>query len=251
MKKKLYQEVVSCDELSNFVDSFWMHENPSKQPEIITISASSHLKIVFFVQYEKIIYYILTGLWTEPKEIHIPPHTTGYGCRMKFLAAEYLLQREMATLINVILPMEDSFLNLDTFDLNNEFEFIKEQMEKELLKIKSSKSVRENKLRLSDLLYTVNGDISATEVSQQIFWTNRQINRYLNKYIGISLKKYLNLQKYRASFPSIVNGDFFPGEPYYDRPHFIREIKKYTGTTPKQIFAQKNDRFIQLKNISK
>jgi AraC-like DNA-binding protein len=95
------------------------------------------------------------------------------------------------------------------------------------------------------------GDISAEEVSNQIFWSNRQINRYLNKYLGVSLKKYLNIQKCYAAYIQIREGRFFPEKGYYDQAHFIREIKKHTNQTPKELYQEQNDRFIQLKNIDK
>ena len=39
-----------------------------------------------------------------------------------------------------------------------------------------------------------------------------------------------------------------PQTDYFDQAHFIKEIKKYTGTTPKELHKNKNDRFLQLSN---
>ena len=96
----------------------------------------------------------------------------------------------------------------------------------------------------------MNGNITASQVSEQTYWTNKQINRYLNKYIGVSLKKYLNIQKCYQSYLHIRKGEFYPETGFFDQPHFIREIKKHTGETPKSLHKQQNDRFIQLKRIS-
>lgn len=250
MNNLLYQNKVPCTELSELVNSFWVHHNPLNKTQIVTISASSYVKFVFFVKNNQISYYVLTGLWTLPKEIHVPPNTTLYGCRMNILAPEFLLQREVASLCNKMVTLDSSYLNVGNFSLDS-FDEVISQWETELLKIKSIKAIPSHKLNLSKLLYTKNGDISPTEVYEQIFWANRQINRYLNKQIGIPLKKYLNIQKCNDAFTDIVEGNFYPSKNYYDRPHFIREVKKYTGDTPQKIFEQKNDRFIQLKNISK
>ena len=97
----------------------------------------------------------------------------------------------------------------------------------------------------------MNGNITATEASNQIYWTNRQINRYLNKYVGVSLKKYLLIQKCYQSYLQIRKGDFYPDKGFYDQPHFIREIKKHTGETPTSLNEKQNDRFIQLTRIIK
>jgi len=249
IKNKLYKEIAACSELRHFAHSFWMHKNPSDKTQIVTISASSFIKYVIFVNNGKITYYVLTGLWTNPKEIHVPPFTTVYGCRMKVLAPEFLLNREVTSLLNIMESQNLSFLNIENFAFAD-FNSVVEKWQEELLKIKSPKTIPLNKLRLSNLLDLAKGNISPKDVANQIFWTNRQINRYLNKYIGISLKKYLSLQKCRESISNIVHGKFSPDDNFYDQPHFIREVKKFTGSTPKKIFQLKNDRFIQLSNIS-
>ena len=75
------------------------------------------------------------------------------------------------------------------------------------------------------------------------------MGRYLNKYLGVSLKTYLNIQKVYAAYIQIRNGEFFPNDGFYDQAHFIREIKKHTGETPSTLHGNLDDRFIQLKNI--
>ena len=84
-----------------------------------------------------------------------------------------------------------------------------------------------------------------------MFWTNRQINRYLNKYLGVSLKKYLNIQKCYESYIQIRQSFFSPEKDYFDQAHFIKEIIKHTGETPTTLYKEQNDRFIQLKNIKR
>jgi hypothetical protein len=250
MKDELYKEIAPCIELEDLVDSFWMHANPTDNTQIVTISASSFVKFVVFVRKRKIIYYILTGVWTEPKEIHVPPETAAYGCRMKVLAPEFLLNREMTSLCNIMHPLEHSFLNVEKFEFTD-FKTTVKHFEYELLKIKSTKKIADNKARFSDLLYSYKGSISTKEVAEQVFWTNRQINRYLNSYIGIPLKKFLTIQKCSEIVSGIVLGKYSPYDSFYDQAHFIREVKKHTGATPTKISKLKNDRFIQLTNISK
>jgi AraC-like DNA-binding protein len=42
-----------------------------------------------------------------------------------------------------------------------------------------------------------------------------------------------------------------PQEDYFDQAHFIKEIKKYTGTTPKELHKNENVRFLQLSTVGK
>ena len=237
-------------DLENFVHSFWTHKNLSNQPELMTIFPDSFFKIVFLVKEGKIINYFMTGLWTEQKDFTIPSNAETFGCRLRILAAEFLIQKEISSILDSIEQLPLSYLNLEKFNLSG-FEKIVLQWENELRKIKSDRLIPGNKLRLSKILYQMEGSISATEVSNQIFWANRQINRYLNKYIGISLKKYLNIQKCYVAYVDIRNGKLYPEKDFFDQPHFIRQVKKHTGETPKSLYQKKNDRFIQLKNIQR
>jgi len=245
-----YQEIKPSKELDELVHSFWTHDNSANEPQKMTIFPDSFFKIIFYVSKGKITNFFMVGLWTEPKEIVIPPETSSYGCRLKILAPEFLLNQEIASIINSLRQLKLSFLNLDKFN-HDDFNSIVKQWETELIKIKPVKQIQGNKLRLSQLLYKKNGSISASEVSKQVFWTNRQINRYLNKYLGVSLKKYLNIQKCYESYIQIGQGSFFPEKDYFDQAHFIKEVKKHTGETPSSLYKEQNDRFIQLKNIKR
>lgn len=247
-QKQTYLEIQPINKLENLVHSFWMHQNTSESPQSKTIVPDSYLKIVFVVLNNQIVKYFITGLWIKEKTIITPPNAINYGCRLKILAPEFLINQEVASILQNINQLDLSYLNLKHFDLSS-FETIVHQWQIELLKIMPAKEIPANKLRLSQLLDKMKGDITAKEVSEQIFWTNRQINRYMNKYLGVSLKKYLNIQKAYQSYIQIREGRFFPEKYYFDQAHFIREVKKHTGETPSKLYQEQNDRFIQLKNI--
>lgn len=247
---KIYQEILPNKKLENFVHSFWMHRNTSDEPEHMTIIPDSYFKIVFVVQDGKVAKYFMTGLWIRENNFVTPPNAVNYGCRLKILAPEFLINQEIAFLLQDLQQLDLSYLNLKHFDLSS-FESIVHQWELELLKLQPSKKMPANKLRLSQLLDKRKGNITAKEVAEQVFWTNRQINRYMNKYLGVSLKKYLNIQKVYQAYIQIREGRFFPEKHYFDQAHFIREVRKHTGETPSKLHDEQNDRFIQLKNIQR
>lgn len=244
-----YREIEPNEKLNFFVHSFWMHENNSENSEKVTIFPDSYFKIVLMVKEQKIRSYFMTGLWTNEKEIFIAPGATTFGCRLKILAPEYLIGQEVASILQDYQQLDTKNLNANKFDLSN-FDTLVHQWETELIKKISTKEIPGNKLRLLQLLDKMQGNITASEVSNQIYWTNRQINRYLTKYLGVSLKKYLNIQKCYQSYLQIRKGEFFPKKGFFDQAHFIREIKKHTGNTPRVLYKEQNDRFIQLKRIT-
>ncbi len=248
-KRSTYQELDPSVELADYVHSYWTHQNRSDEPEMMKIFPDSFFKLVILVRDGELLNFFMTGLWTESKAFTIPPRASTFGCRLRVLAPEYLFDREIASVLNEILPLDSSFLGLNDWDFATDFRTVVKRWEERLLGIKPNKKLAEHKVRFSRLLYKLEGGISAAEFAAQVQWSNRQISRYLNKYLGVSLKKYLNIQKCYKAYIQIREGRFFPEGDYFDQAHFVREIKKHTGETPRELYKRQHDRFIQLKNI--
>ncbi len=107
------------------------------------------------------------------------------------------------------------------------------------------KEIDERKRKLFELIYASNGSISVQELSEKVYWSARQINRYFNQQFGVSLKTFCSILRFRASFQHIKDGILFPQQNYADQSHFIKEAKKLSGVSPKELHKNKNDRFIQ------
>ena len=105
------------------------------------------------------------------------------------------------------------------------------------------------KQKLFELIYSSNGSLRVKELSEKVYWSSRQINRYFNRQFGLSLKAYCNILRFRASLPQIRNGRLFPEENFADQTHFIKQIKKFSGVVPKELLKNKNDRFILLSTL--
>ena len=45
-------------------------------------------------------------------------------------------------------------------------------------------------------------------------------------------------------------GQLYPEQKYFDQSHFIKDLKKYTGNNPTELFENKNDRFLQLTTMT-
>ncbi len=82
------------------------------------------------------------------------------------------------------------------------------------------------KHKLFELIYTSKGEMSVNELSGKVNWSSRQINRYFTKQLGLSLKAYSTILRFRASLEHIAQGRLFPELNYTDQNHFIKEVKK-------------------------
>ena len=91
-----------------------------------------------------------------------------------------------------------------------------------------------------------NGEIGVRALSEKVFWSSRQINRYFTQQLGLSLKAYCSILRFRASLQHIAQGKLFPQLNFADQAHFIKQIKKFSGVVPKELSKNKNDRFVLL-----
>ena len=114
-----YQEIKPSNDLELFIHSFFSHTNHTNKPEIKTIFPDSYFKIILIVKEGRILKYFLTGLWTEQKEITTPAKASAFGCRLNILAPEFLLNEEVASIINNVKQLDLSFLNVSEFDFSD------------------------------------------------------------------------------------------------------------------------------------
>lgn len=247
----MYNELYPSEELYDYVASYWESYNSGDFYQEATICPDGYVKLVIQLLEGKVVRFIITGLWTKEMDIVVPPGIVSYGVRLKVIAPEYILKEDSKSSFNTTIELDPDYLNFNTITFTS-FEEIVEQIETIFIdRLSTHKEVRGNRLRLSQLLYSTFGNIQANEVANQIHWSQREINRYLNKYLGISLKKYLNIQKCYRSYLQIRDGEFYPEKGFFDQAHFIREVKKHTGQTPKVLYQKQNDQFIQLKHMKR
>lgn len=240
-----YWSMPPAEEISHLVESFWMLTNKSAAPWAVTILPDGRVDASFSFGDRQGI--VLLGLESGPSRAEIPPDFTLFTISFRPLAATYLFKDFLP-----ILPDTATVLPADFFGVSlGGFQDIELFCAKLTANIKGmlKKSIDERKRKLFDLIYSTNGSITVGELSEKTSWTSRQINRYFRDTIGVSLKTYCNIIRFRASFQHIRDGRLFPDENYADQSHFIREIKKYAGVVPKELARNKNDRFIQFSTL--
>ncbi len=242
-----YREIKPCQFSENYIKCFWSSETGDVEV-YNTILPDGYFDLIVEYTNGKISLVKLTGIWSKPVNVVTNSNTKLFSIRFKLLAAEYLFNREIKSILNSIqiLPLE--FWNLNNFkgDSFEKFvvhitQYIKNDLELE-------ENIDDKKIKLFDLAYS-NNIFSVSKISQEICWSSRQINRYFNKTFGISLKEFLDIIRFRKNFKNISEGKLYPESKYFDQSHFIKEIKKYSGVTPKELY--RNDRFLQLKNLKK
>ncbi len=239
-----YREIKPIPQLADFVESFWMLVNPSDEGKDVMVIPDSRIDISFSYSRDKPYHVTLNGLESEPIQSVILPNTVIFAISFKLLAIEYLLDVKVSSLINTaqILPVD--FWKIVPEDLNNFDSFCKKISDHLVLLVKPS--IDKRKVKLFKLIYSSEGALTVKQLSEQVNWTSRQINRYFNTQFGIPLKSYCNILRFKTSFRQIKRGRLFPEKNFADQAHFIKNVKKFSGVAPGELAKNKNDRFIQL-----
>ncbi len=242
-----YREIEPNGFLNNFVKCFWYYETTDKEIQH-TILPDGYFDLIAEFENEILTTVKLTGIWTKQKDIQIPKNTKFFAIRFKLLAIEYIFQKEIKSILDSIVNLPFSFWNIDKYK-SDEFEKFATEISSNLdTSIKHLKQIDDRKLKLFDFVYEQKTKTVA-EISSKVFWSSRQINRYFQIQFGITLKEFIKIVRCNATYEEISNGNLNPNSDYFDQAHFIKEIRKYTGATPKVLNQNKNDRFLQLSKM--
>lgn len=244
-----YSYALSEPALADFVESFWVLENHSDEAKEIVVLPDGSFDVFFGYSVTEPFHVTLSGIATESTQAILAAQTVMFAISFKFLALEYILHTPLAGLLNSTDYLPNDFLDIQQADLSD-LESFKEKIS---LKLKTclQKNIDPRKTKLSKCIYDSKGTVTIHHAADSCGWSSRQINRYFQHWVGISLKNYLTILRFRASFSQIQAGKLFPEQQYTDQAHFIREVKKFAGVVPKELSRNKNDRFIQFSILKK
>lgn len=240
-----YYKAVEPDEsLIDFVENIGMFLNHSDKAKEVVLMPDGRVDLFFMKSQSEAFQTTLIGLETVPEQQDIPANAIAYKVSFKPLGVEYLLQTSIADILNGAKVLPNDFWEVTNDDLKDFDAFHKKIIQKirEIL----PKEIDERKRKLFKLVYESNGEIKVQQLSEEIAWSSREINRYFNKQFGLSLNAFCKILRFKASLEHIAKGRLFPELNFTDQTHFIKEIKKFSGVVPSELLKNKDDRFILL-----
>lgn len=242
-----YKTIQPDDAIKAFVENFWCLHNNSDEDKEMIILPDGRVDLTLFKADAEPLQIIRSGIETYPDRVILKARTLIFSISFKLAAVEYIFKDSIAEYLDYaeFLPHDYWLFNENDLKDFDSFCLKASNKIKELL----PKDVDNRKQKLFDLIYATNGAITVQEISEKVSWSVRQINRYFNQRFGISLKTYCKIIRFRASFQHIKDGKLFPEENFSDQSHFIKEVKKLSGVSPKDLRVNKNDRFIQFSTL--
>lgn len=242
MKNILHFQLIKPEQsIADFVYCFSSLQNFSNQHEAVIVP-NGKIDLIFTKITDNQLRVTLLGLETKPKYTN-QEISNFFAVSFNPLAIEYIFNHSIADLINTGKILPDDFWNFCTDDLSDFGNFC-EKIKKKIHSLLPDK-IDERKQNLFHQIFASNGEIPIKELSEKVFWNPRQINRYFNQQFGLSVKAYCKILRFQASLPFIKNGELYPQLNFTDQSHFIKEIKKLSGVSPKELHKNENDRFLQ------
>ena len=235
--------------IADLVQSFWMLENGSEKDIAGTVLPDGIVDLILSGSEREPFHIVLRGIDTEPSQVMIAPGVRMFAIGFRLRAVEYLFEAPVSPLLNEGQVQPGGFWGFESNDLDDFDLFCRKATEK--IRSVHIGETDGRKKKLFELIYSSNGSLSVKELSEKVYWSARQMNRYFNQQFGISLKSYCNILRFRASFDHISQGKLFPEQNFFDQAHFIKEVKKLSGVLPKDLKQNKNGRFLQFTALSK
>lgn len=236
-----YEEINPSKSLLNYISLFWQIENPTSGARQYTVLPDGLFDLIIIIADNKIQNITLYGICTQEIDVIIPANATVIGIALRPVMAEFIFKKSIANILNSQKELELTFWDIHQMDFNN-FEGFVQQFSNAF---SSEIKIDNRKIEVFTLLFDSKGSITVDEISKKVFWGSRQINRYFTDKFGLSLKTYANILRCSATYTDIRKGKLSPSVSYYDQSHFIKEVKKYTGSNPKELHQNENDRFLQ------
>lgn len=246
-KEIVYRRIIPDACLNDFVECIWMLYNPSESDKEVVILPDGNIDLFFTRSLTEAFHITLLGIGTNPERAVIKAGRMTFALSCKPLGVEYMVGEGIADLQNKAKNLAVDFWGFCENDLDD-FNLFATKMTRQLKSMLPT-DIDPRKRKLFELIYASKGGLTVNELSEKVLWSSRQINRYFNKQLGISLKTYNSVVRFRASFLHIKAGKLYPEQNFADQSHFIKEVQRLAGVNPKKLMINQNDRFIQFSTL--
>lgn len=230
--------------LTNIVESIWMVKNHSDEEKEAIVVPDGKIDLFLLGDEDGNFEIFTSGICSAPVSKPPFPKTIMFAISFYPIAAEYIFKQSFVETNNTKKMLPADYWGFSRNDLIDFEKFYQKAIN--IISSISHEEIDNRKQKLFELIYASKGEITVKELEQKVFWSSRQMNRYFHKWLGLTLKSYINIIRFSNSLKQLKNGDFYPKLDYADQSHFIREVKKFSGVKPIVLNKNENDRFIQL-----
>lgn len=237
-----YSEIQPSAHLKPYIACFWRIENRSERvaPYLIIPDGTVDLISDLYGDRQLRVSVAQAG----PAQLPLPPFSTVWGLRFYPSVFTTFFQTPMTELADtmwldfteICRATESAYLAeklAEGYDLEWKKAVFESFFEKYLRRENFASDHRF--LNVLDRIYLENGNLRL-EKERRHGISPRQLRRVFDAYIGFSPKAFSRIVQLQHAVQGLRRKDYsWFDSGFYDQAHFIREIKGFTGMTPRQL----------------
>jgi len=248
--------------LKDYIACYWLIDNPDPLvrkekiipdgfPEII-IHYGDPFRINIDGTWKSQSLYLLAGQIRNHFYLENTGITGMWGIKMRPAAITEIFNVSMQSLVDTVVPFEE-MVSCDIQEMTGYIhqhktaESIVQYLDSWFLNQLPGRG--EYQCRINEIIkkiFSVNGMVTIKELSETSNISERQIERYFRKYIGLTPKFFCRIIRFNYLFDLMKKEDkrwttLAYESGFFDQSHFIKDFKAFTGEDPsKYLFDQKN-----------
>lgn len=248
----VYREFEPDLRLKDYIKSYWYFSIQTNTLKTFDILPDGYFDLLVVIKENRIVNTLLTGIWSKSISINYSENTEVFGIRFKPLSIGGLFKFNVSDFVDghQSIILDDLNMSEQVFmdSMNGLSGFLANYLNKHFLRLALQNSTDQRLRKCFDLIDNSVGNVKVDEISSIIGISSRQLRRMVGNMIGIGIKDYSKIVRFKKSLRNVKNNksDYCH---YYDQSHYIREIKQFTGVTPEKLDLKNNDRFIQYYNF--
>ncbi len=243
----VYREFQPDLHLSDYIKSYWYFGIKTKAEIPFDIFPDGYLDLLIVIKDKRIVNTRITGIWSKKVLVQYTEDTEVVGIRFKPLSVSCLMDFQIRNYL-------DHSLDIDLGDIGLNQQIIIDAMsyfpqlpigyfDQHFLRFFNAAKVDNRILNCFRIVEKSIGCESVDSISKAIGISSRQLQRIVTGMIGIGLKDYSKIFRFRQALQEMKNDSL--ALYHYDQSHFIKDVKSYTGLTPNEIKRGNNVRFLQ------
>lgn len=257
IREEDYAYLLPCEPLRNLISNFTITFPDEKSiSDDYTVMPHGSVTLVVF-QYKTVIHSFLFGPATRPQKVGDIANKCDSIFIIEFQPAGFfpftkINQKELTDRIIPFSYIDDSMDKMirNIFTISDSVDELLLELEEKLILSIQFQYPEELALAMKNMI-EMEGIVTSADISNDVFYSSRQLNRLFNLYLGMSMKAFSRLVRINKSF-QLLNDKTNTLDKiceklgYYDVSHLVKDFKTVCNITPQEYRTNMSDFYSEI-----
>lgn len=257
IREEDYAYLLPCEPLRNLISNFTITFPDEKSiSDDYTVMPHGSVTLVVF-QYKTVIHSFLFGPATRPQKVGDIANKCDSILIIEFQPAGFfpftkINQKELTDRIIPFSYIDDSMDKMirNIFTISDSVDELLLELEEKLILSIQFQYPEELALAMKNMI-EMEGIVTSADISNDVFYSSRQLNRLFNLYLGMSMKAFSRLVRINKSF-QLLNDKTNTLDKiceklgYYDVSHLVKDFKTVCNKTLQEYRTNMSDFYSEI-----